>query len=895
MRAGEGGALVLRGEAGIGKTALLRYCARQASGCRIAEIAAVESELEMPYAALLELCSPVLDGLTDLPGPQRQALEVAFGLAAGDPPDRFVVGLAVLSLLADAARERPLVWLIDDAQWLDEATSQVVGFVGRRLLAEAVLLLVAVRETGGEQLLPTLPTLTIEGLSDEDARALLVAATPGYLDEQVRDRIVAETHGNPLGLLELPRWMSRAELAGGFGLPGPRTISGHIEDHYLQRIRDLPPPTRRLMLLAAADATADATLLWRAADTLGVARAAAGPAESERLLEIGSRVRFRHPLVRSAAYLAATTEDRCAAHLALAEATDRRVDPDRWVWHLAAGATEPDEAVAAELERAAGTAQARAGLAAAAAFLLRSVELTADPARRAERALSAAQAQLHAGAFESALSLLAEAKAQAVSDLQRARAERLRGQVQWASRPGGEAPVLLLEAARRLEQLDDRLARETYLDAWMASFVAGRHAQPGGLLADVSRAARSGPPATEAPRPWDLLLDGNAAAVVDGRGAGASSLRAGLDAFLSDQLAASEWLQWGHIATHAAVMLWDIDSWSKLSARHVGLARASGALAPLSIAINGRAMFEAWCGNLEAATAMVEEENSVKDATGQQWTSSGGLLLAAIRGRTEESLALTAASYEASTHRGEGLTAQVALYTKAILYNGLGYYADASATAQQAADEMELPNVTGWALVELVEAAARNQQMPLARDSCERLSAHTIDGADWAAGVEARSRALVADGADAESAYAEAVARLAATPLRFDHARAHLVFGEWLRREGRRVDARQHLGDAYEDFAEMGAAGFAERARRELLATGEKVRKRQVDTQTDLTPQEEHIARLARDGRTNAEIGAELFISVRTVEWHLRNVFTKLGIPSRKELGRALRGGGSVR
>ena len=422
----------------MGKTALMQYCARQASGCRVARIAGIESELELPLAALHQLCAPMIGDVTALPEPQERALRVAFGLATGSAPDRFVLGLAVLSLLAEIAAKRPLVCLVDDAQWLDEASAQVLGFVGRRLLAEAVLLLFAVREPTEEILLPGLPTLTLEGLTDADARALLTAAIPGHLDEHVRDRIVAETGGNPLALLELPRVMSAAELAGGFAVPTDTTLAGHIEDHYVRRLRALPEPTRRLMLLAAAEPTGDAALLWRAARTLGLPRDAAAAAASEQLLEIGTRVRFRHPLVRSAAYAAATTEHRSAAHLALAAATDAQIDPERRAWHLAAAATGPDEVVASELERLAVKVQARAGLAAAAAFLQRAAELTADGGLRADRALAAAQAHLHAGAFEAARRLLPEALANAVSDLQRARVEQLNGQVEAAARPGRE-------------------------------------------------------------------------------------------------------------------------------------------------------------------------------------------------------------------------------------------------------------------------------------------------------------------------------------------------------------------------------------------------------------------------------------------------------------------------
>jgi tetratricopeptide (TPR) repeat protein len=375
VHGGESAVLVIRGEAGIGKTALMRYCARQASGCRLVQIAGVESETELPLAALHQLCGTMLSRMAALPEPQQRALRVAFGLAAGTAPDRFIVGLAVLSLLAENAAARPLVCLVDDAQWLDEASSQVLGFVGRRLLAEPVVLLFAVREAADEQIFPGLPALTVEGLTDEDARALLTAAVPGHLDERVRDRIIAETSGNPLALLELARGMSEAELAGGFAGPPEANLPGHLQDqlqdHYLRQVQALPEPTRQLLLLAAADPTGDATLLWRAAQTLGLGRDAAAAADAEQLLTIGSQVRFRHPLVRSAAYTAGSPEDRRAAHLKIAAATDVHEDPERRVWHLAAGATGPDEDVATALEQAAVKTQARAGLAAAAAFLQR--------------------------------------------------------------------------------------------------------------------------------------------------------------------------------------------------------------------------------------------------------------------------------------------------------------------------------------------------------------------------------------------------------------------------------------------------------------------------------------------------------------------------------------------
>ena len=845
--------------------------------------------MELPLAALHQLCTPMLSCLAALPEPQQRALRVAFGLAEGPTPDRFVLGLALLSLLAEYAAARPLVCLVDDAQWLDKASSQVLGFVGRRLLAEPVGLLLAVREAAGERLFPGLPALTVEGLTDADARVLLTAAVPGHLDKRVCDRIVAETGGNPLGLLELAGGMSEAELAGGFAGLRQASLSDHLQDHYLRRVRVLPGPAQQLMLLAAADPTGDATLLWRAAQTLGLGPDAAAAADEEQLLKIGSQVRFRHPLVRSAAYVAGSPEDRRAAHLTLATATDAQTDPERRVWHLAAAATEPDEDVATALEQAAAKIQARAGVAASAAFLQRSVALTAEPGRRADRALAAARANLHAGAFDIALGLLAQAEAHAVDDLQRARVEKLRGQIEWASVTGREAPVLLLQAAKRLESLDAELARETYLYAWVASHLAGPLAGPGGLLLEVSRAAQAAPQPAVAPRPCDLLLDGLTTMIAQGRAVAEPTIRRAVAAFLGDQVSGEEWLQWGIFAQMAAMAAWDFDSWVALSARHLELARALGALAPLSIALNGRGSVATQCGDFETATSLAAEKDVVNEVTGIRQASTCDLLLAGYRGRPAEAAPLFTATTEDSTARGEGLAVQMANWSAAVLHNGLGRYAEALAAAEPATEETYSPLSTQSILPELIEAAVRTGRADLAREALDRLSAMTtIEGSDWAKGLEARSRALVSEGQEAERCYTEAVERLGRTLLQPESARAHLLYGEWLRRENRRLDARHQLHAAYHLFTVIGADAFAERARSELLATGEKVRKREVDTYSQLTPQEEHIVRLARDGRTNPEIAAELFISTRTVEWHFRKVFAKLGITSRRDLHNAL-------
>ena len=888
VRTGESGVLVIRGEAGVGKTALLRYCARQASGFRVAQIAGVESEMVLLFAGLHQLCAPMLAQLAALPEPQQHALRVAFGLSSGDAPDRFLVALAALSLSAEVAAGRPLLCLVDDAQWLDDASSQVLGFVARRLLAESVMIVFAVREPTDEQRFVGLPELRLRGLPEQDARALLATVVPGRLDDHVRDRIVAETRGNPLALLELPRGMTAGELAGGFALPDAGDLPGQIEEHYLRCHDVLPEVTQRLMLLAAADPTGDATLLWRAAQTLGTERGAVAPAETKQLLEIGARVRFRHPLVRSVVYRVAPQQDRQAVHLALAAATDPQVDPDRRAWHLAAAAPGPDEEVASELEQSAGRAQARGGLAAAAAFLERSVALTRDPARRTDRALAAAQANLHAGAFEAALGLLPAAEAGALDELQRARVDLLRGQIAFASSAGSHAPPLLLKAAQRLEPLDASLARETYLDAWGAALFAGGLATAGSLL-DVSRAARSGPPAPHPPRPSDLLLDGLAALITEGRTTAAPMLRRAASAFAATETSAEENFRWGWLTTVPCNVLWDDKSWHAINARQLQLARDAGALARLPIDLTASAILAAWWGDFARSAEVIAEADAVTEATQTRMAPYGAMLLAAFRGREPEAQALIKATINDANAGGQGIGVQYAHWVAAILFNGLGRYEQAFAVARQASDDTPELFLSAWALPELIEAATRSGQPQVGARALERLAEATAAaGTDWGLGIEARSRALLSAGEAAEDSYREAIDRLSRTRLRPELARAHLLYGEWLRRQNRRVDAREQLRTAHDMLAVIGMEAFAERARHELLATGETVRQHQDDTHDELTPQEEHIARLARAGRTNPEIGAQLYISARTVEWHLRKVFTKLGISSRKSLHDAL-------
>jgi DNA-binding CsgD family transcriptional regulator len=880
--AGESRVLVVHGEVGVGKTALLEYLVGRASRCRVLRVVGVQSEMELAFAGLHQLCAPLLDRLQVLPSPQQEALRTAFGISEGPAPDRFLVGLATLGLLAEAAVERPAVCLVDDAQWLDRASSQVLAFVARRLEAEAVGLVFSARVADGE--LARLPQLEVRGLPERDARALLDAALTWPIDERVREQIVAETRGNPLALLELPRAATPAHLAGGFGLPG--ALPGRIEDSFRQRVDALPAQTRRLLLLAAADPTGDPVLVWRAAGRLGISTLAAGPAAEAGLAEFDARVRFRHPLVRSAAYQLAPARDRQEVHRALADATDSKADPDRQAWHRAQAADGPDEGVAAELEDSAGRAQARGGLAAAAAFLERAALLTPDPARRTGRTLAAAQASLRAGAFGKALELLAMAEAGPLDELQGVRADWLRGQIAFASGPGNDAPTLLLKAAKRLEPLDPGLARETYLHAWQAALFAG-HLADAGDLEEVSRTAAGLPPPQRRPGVADLLLDGLAVLVTDGPAAAAPVLRQAIGTFADPDVPVAERLRWSWWVPVASLPLWDSEGY-RLIVPPLQLARDAGALDQLPMLLNALAVATALRGDLAAAASLVAEADAAREATGAHLVAYASMVLAAFRGSQAEAVRLIEATLEQAAAVGQGAAVTWALWTAAVLHNGLGRYEEALAAARQAAGH-GLVYLSMWALPELVEAAARTGNTRLAGDALDQLSEGTQAGrTEWGLGVEARSRALLSEGEAADRLYLEAIGRLDRTGMRPDLARARLLYGEWLRRQRRHREARVQLRAAHGMLDAIGMEGFAARARHELRATGETARKRSVATIDQLTPQEAQIARLARDGLSNPEIGARLFLSRRTVQYHLGKVFTKLDITSRSDLRRIL-------
>ncbi|MCW2654338.1 MAG: regulatory protein LuxR [Mycobacterium sp.] len=886
VRCGQSRALVLRGEPGVGKTALLDYVAEHASGCVVAPAVGVQSEMELAYAGLQQLCAPMLGQVERLPIRQRRALEVALGVGSGPAPDRFLVALAVLSLLSEVAEQRPLICLVDDQQWLDRASTQVLAFVARRLQAESVGVVFAARKPTDD--VAGLPHLVVEGLGDEDAKALLDSVLGAPLDMRIRDRIVAETRGNPLALLELPHGLNSAQLAGGFGFAGSAPLSGRIEEAFQRRLQALPDDTRLLMLVAAAEPVGEPLLVWRATERLSIPTSAATAAAEVGLLEIGTRVLFRHPLVRSAVYRLAPLSDRQNVHHALAEATDAKRDPDRRAWHRAQAAPGPDEDVAEELERSAGRAQDRGGLAAAAAFLERAAMLTAEPTRRAERLLTAAKTNRDAGAFDAALGLLVAVEAAPLDHLHAVELQHLRGQIAMMQRRGTDAARLLLDAAKRLEPLDATLARDTHLEALAAAIWAAGLGSPGGL-AEVVEAARAVPPSPVSTRAVDVLLSGLVLRWTDGYAAAAPSLARTVELFLAHEVptdSAGRWL-WLLCATTAAEVafeLWDGESAEALAARVAGFARETGALAHLQHTLNTLARIHLLAGEPTTAAQMIQEEGVIAEVSGNPPVRSAEMIAAAWRGQQTHACELI----EATLREPTTAMADVAIYASAVLDNGLGRHGRACDAARRLF-ELDPLGAGPFLVPELAEAASRTGDTALVAAALDWVSERMrVTPTDWGLGIEALVRALLSDGEVAERSYRESIAWLGRTGARIQLARAHLLFGEWLRRERRRMDARAQLRIALDMLEAMGIEAFADRARRELAATGETARKRTVETTLQLTAQEAQIARLARCGLSNPEIGARLFISPRTVKYHLSKVFSKLDIASRTQLDRVL-------
>lgn len=885
-RKSQGDAIVLHGEPGIGKTALIEHAIASAVDFEVLHTVGNEAEMELPYAAFHELCRPAMGAVGNLPEPQRNAVEVVLGVCEGGAPDRLFVALALLNLLSELGSKRPVLCVVDDAQWLDTSSAQAIAFAARHVSKDAVAFLFGARTLTDE--VRGLPELSIAGLGDRDARRLLATAVPDRLDDRVVDRVVAETHGNPLALLDLPRGLTPSQLAGGFGLPVSVTLAGQIEESYRRRLAKLPPDSRRLLLIAAADPTGNTEIIWRAADKLGIAEDAAETIENDGLVDFSDGVVFRHPLVRSAAYKTASPKSRREAHHALADATDDRVDPDRRAWHRAQATLRPDDDVATELEASAERAQARGGFAAVGAFLERSVALTVDPRRRAVRALRAAEAKRLTGALDSAAGLAAVAERGPLDDLQRAKLDTLLGQIAFARNRGHDASPLMLRAANRLEQIDPELARDAYLDALTAASFSGRLARDASVQV-VATAARAAPTSENPTRASDLLLDGLSLLITDGFESGTSILKQAVAEFLAENAGVEQELRWLWLAGGAAGLIWDHEAWNSLTARGEQLARDGGALAVLAVTLGSRARACLFAGETMAVASLADQMEVVTKASDNTRLPNIALALAAFRGDEPGTRLLIEATRKDSLARGEGLALTVTLWAEALLYNGLGRYEEAYGAAMEALEDPNELWYSGWATVELVEAASRTGRTAQARPAFERLADSTdASGTNWALGVQARCRALLSDDAETEGLYREAVDRLLQTRLGPDVARTRLLFGEWLRRQQRQRDARDELRHARDLFIKFGMLAFANRAEAELLATGERARKRTVDTRLDLTPQEARISRLATQGATNQEIAGQLFISTPTVEYHLSKVYRKLGIKSRTQLANTL-------
>lgn len=895
LRAGESRVQVFRGEAGIGKSVLLEYAVARATHVTVTRAQGVEADMELPYASLHQLCAPFLAQVDALPGPQRNALRMAFGMAAGDQPDRFLVGLAVLTLLTRVSETRPVLVVVDDAQWLDQVSLQTLEFVARRLLAEAVAMVFAVRDPEGKAALADLPETLIDGLDAAPAAELLECTVGGRLDKRVRDRFVAEMHGNPLALLEFSRGRSAAELAYGLDssvLANTQgTVSSRLEKDFADRLGSLPAPTRTLLLIAAAEPVGDAGLLMRAAASLDITLDAA-PAKAAGLIDFHRSLRFRHPLARSAVYQQADPEERRAVHRALAAATDPALDPDRRAWHAAQAAFGPDEEVAAGLEQAADRARQRGGIAAEAVLLERAAQVTPDAWSRGHRAVAAAEAHFSAASPDRATEQATLAELCPLSPLDRARVARLRARILFAQSRSDEAAPLLLEAAAQFTAAHSPLARETYLEAISATIFAARVHGPTGARAAAAAARASGAPPSGS-KAADLLLDGVAAILTDGYETGMTALRGALDLLLHEVLptreATTRWLLLTPIALEAFIhYAWDLHAWDALATRAVRLARDIGALGALPPALIYAGGVHIHYGDFDEAARMIDEADAIAAATGHAPHKYAALVLAAWRGDADAAARIIDDARASAVERGEVSLLGATGFIQGVLFNGLARYEEALVAARSGIEHDGF-NFIGLSLVEHIEAATRCGKLDEARASLTRLLDLTgATDSGWAAGAAARSRALLADDDQADTLYRTAIVEFDRGRVTVEVARTHLLYGEWLRRNRRAALARDHLRTAHEMFDGMRADAFAERARRELIATGEHVRTRVTKSTSTLTPQESQIATLAADGMTNAKIGAELFISPHTVEWHLRKVYTKLGINSRRALPDAL-------
>ncbi|WP_193044722.1 ATP-binding protein [Mycolicibacterium baixiangningiae] len=886
-RQSRSGALVIRGEAGIGKTALLTSALTRATHMRHLCVSGVEYESELAYSGVQQVCQPLTGQFGDLLPPQRDALLVVLGLSDGDAPDRFRVALAVLTLLGEAARTTPIVCAIDDAQWLDKASLQVFGFVARRLAADPVVMIFAARPFDSDSELAGLPEMWLERLDDRAARALLARSLPGRVDERTQAGILAEAAGNPLALLELHRVLTPAELAGGYGWAKARLPAERVESVYSRLLPGLPEPTRTLLLIAASEPAGQPMDVWATAALLGVGVDAAGPAEEAGLLTIGRRIQFRHPLVRSAIYQSASQDERRSVHRALAEVMVGRGEESRRAWHRAHAAAEPDESVAHDLEASADQARARGGAAAAAAFLSAAAELSPDRAECGRRAVAAARDMLDAGAPDAALQLLAHAESAA--DLDGIHVEVLRSEIAFATRRGGDAPIHLLACAERLAPVDVALSRQTYLKAMMASIFSARLS--GADAADpaaIATACAAAPAPTAAPGAADLLLTGLVKRFTAGYGEAAPVLRRALRVFRDEAAAGTADAQWYGLAGRVALDLWEQADWAAIAQQQIDLLRRGGVLTLLPVALAHRAGVSVHSGRFAEADGFIEEAQAISAAIGVPSPGYIEPVLAAFRGQPERTMELVDAGIASATARGEGRVIPLVGYAAGVLHNTFGDYGAALAATKWAVDYDDL-GMCGYGLLERVEAGALGGDTAAAHQALDQLLERTAaTGTEMALGMAARSQALLANDGCAEELFIASITHLKRCDVDVLLARVHLLYGEWLRDRGRQDAAATQLRRAHGIFSRMRADGFAGRARRGLSDLGQAMPVPDTGLADELSRQELTIARMARSGQTNTEIAAQLFISPRTVEWHMTRIFGKLSITSRHGLRAAL-------
>lgn len=888
---GMSGTIVVQGEAGMGKTALLDYTASTAEGMSVFRISGIEAESTFAFAALHRFLLPTVDRLDELPGPQRDALGAAFGMVRSAPADNFLVGLAALSLMAGAATQGGLLGIVDDVQWIDLESLHVLAFVARRLRADGIALIFGLRSTQeGLADLAGVPSLQVVGLPRGSALELLGHNVPGRFDMTIAHGLITDTAGCPLALIELCRMLTAEEWTGSRPLSEPIPISRQLEDHFRRQVNNLPRDAQTYLLVVAAESTGDPLLVRRVASDLGIGPDGETIAVREHFLSVASKIEFRHPLIRSAVYSGADPADRRQIHEAFAVLIDSSTYPERWARHRTASAAGVDDRLASKLEAIASIARERGGYSSEALLLTQAAELSEDQATRCARLLAAAGAAMTAGAHHQAESLLALARPGLTDPSSVAEASRLDGHLRVPLGQPAAAAALLLSSARQFLLIDKERGRKTLLEAFDAWLLSLQYTADTSELevAEVALAARTGE--DEPTELWELLLDGTTLLLTGDHEKAGDQLRAAAKILREDRVPTEDTARWFNYGMQVANELLDDRTYAAWVERVEGVTRDRGALVALVFTLTGLAEHKIRIGRFSEAEERYDEVTQISEAIGLPpgtWDSIRVGVLA-WRGDDTGTRAMAQALIEAAAAEGSAAAEFQGYHALAVLELGAGRYADALIAAEYAT----VPPRFGWTSLFLplvVEAGIRSGNRAAAVRALTQLEQRAVaSGTAWARGLLARSRALVVEDETAERSFIEAIELLETTLVVTDLALAHLHYGEWLRRRNRRMDARRELRTAYDDFGAMGAEGFAERARIELEATGERARRRTVKASLDLTPQESQIARLAGRGATNPEIGARLFISANTVDYHLRKVFRKLGVTSRRQLEQAL-------